>query len=91
MSAGAYDHAEGIRLVWEEREGLRHAVTVSGEFTGPNTLTSDTIPMTDCGVQLPNSAPISDGAITCEACLWGWLDPVVREEVRVDEPELVPA
>lgn len=91
MSAEPDDHVEGVRLVWEEREGLRHAVSVSGEFTGPNTITSDTIPTTDCGIQLPQSGAIVDEPVNCEACLWGWLGPVVSEEVRVDEPELVPA
>lgn len=83
------DHVEAIRLVWEEREGLRHALTVSGTFTGPNTITSDTIPTTDCGIQLPPSGEIVDEPVNCEACLWGWLDPVVTEEVRVDEREPV--
>lgn len=90
MSAGG-NEVDGVRLVWQEREGLRHAVSVSGEFTGPNTITSDTIPTTDCGIQLPQSGEIVEEPVNCEACLWGWLGPVVRDEVRVDERETVTA
>lgn len=71
-----------LRAIWEEREGLRHAVSVVGYLTSETSLTADEIPTTDCGVRLPQSAALVEDPLTCEACLWGWLDPALKASTR---------
>lgn len=66
------------RGAWEEREGVRHAVEASGTAANDGeTLYVGTPPATDCGIELPATARLDDGSVTCDECLWGWLDPVL--------------
>ena len=79
-----------LRTVWEEREELRHAVTVRGEQNGSFFITSEAA-TTDCGVLLPRHARASSDAVTCPTCLFGGLDGLLREFSESDVREGVAA
>ena len=67
------------RGVWEERPDARHAVEASGTVAQDGeTLYVGVPPATDCGVVVPDEARLDDGPVTCDECLWGWLDSVLH-------------
>ena len=79
-----------LRVVWEEREGLRHAVSLHGHLVA-GTMRTDTPAVTDCGVALPYLAYMAHEPVNCQACLFGGLDGLLREFSEADVREGVPA
>lgn len=67
-----------------EPEGPWHAVHAEGFFAnGGTTIMTWGQPSTDCGILVPAGAHFEeDHDVTCQDCIWGFLDPLVKEAVK---------